>query len=505
MNRKEIRVGTILSYVYIFLNLIIQIGYTPIMLRLLGQSEYGLYTLVTNVVSYLSLFSLGFTGAYLRYYSREIIKSDKKEVYRLNGMFLSIFLIMATLAIITGGVLSFFPEWLFGNKLSVVELLRSQILFRILVINIAITFPMSVFDSIIISQERFIFQKLLTIAKSLFGPLVTIPLLIAGFGSVAMVLVTTIVTFFQLCVAIYYCVKKLGTRFLFDKLNLRKLKDIGGFSFFIFLNMIIDQLNWSIDNLVLGRVVGTLEVAIYGVASQIRSVFSMFSSPISSVYAPTVNRIIAVGADSMDDDLTKLMVGVGRIQFLILLYIYVGFVFCGRRFIVLWAGKEYVDSYITTLLLVTPLVFVLPCSMGIEIRRAKNMHRFPTLIMLSTAILNLLFSIPLAHIWGAQGTAMATGISLIINAVWMGNYYTKKMNIDVKQLYRNMFKIIIKMSIPILFGIFGIFVKKDGWLVLWTLFYTVCYALVLFQFVLNDNEKIAISKVIEKLKKGKGK
>lgn len=87
-NERQIRIGAALSYVSIIVNLGIQLIYTPLMLRLLGQSEYGLYTLVTNVVSYLSLFSLGFTGAYLRYYSQAKLNDDKREVYRLNGMFL---------------------------------------------------------------------------------------------------------------------------------------------------------------------------------------------------------------------------------------------------------------------------------------------------------------------------------------------------------------------------------------------------------------------------------
>ena len=67
---NQLKLGVVLSYSAMALNMVVQLIYTPIMIRLLGQSEYGLYTLVGSVVSYLSLFSLGFTGAYLRFYSR---------------------------------------------------------------------------------------------------------------------------------------------------------------------------------------------------------------------------------------------------------------------------------------------------------------------------------------------------------------------------------------------------------------------------------------------------
>lgn len=490
MNRnQQIKLGAILSYASIIVSLIIQVVYTPLMLRLLGQSEYGLYTLVSNVVSYLSLFSLGFTGAYLRYYSQAAIAKDKKEVYRLNGMFLTIFMIMGLAAFVCGFVLSLFPEQVFGNKLSLEELEKSKFLLRILVINIVISFPMSVFDSIIISQEKFVFQKLLTIVKNILGPLVTLPLLIIGYGSVVMVTITTIVSAAQFMISVFYCYKKLGIRFMFDKFNFSKIRDISSFSFFILLIMIIDQLNWSIDNLILGRVVGTLEVAINGVALQIRKVFSMFSSPISSVYAPTVNRIVTTQENDMDERLTDLMIKVGRIQFIILLYIFVGFVFCGKRFVMWWAGNEYVDSYLTTIFLVAPLVYVLPCSMGTEIMRAKNMHRFPAVIMLISAIVNFIFSIPLAYLFGARGTAFATAVSLTINIIWLGIYYTKKLHLGIKRVYANILSIFIKMIVPVCFGLIGLRFSKGGVLFIWVVLYSLIYLLFLLLFVLNSEEK----------------
>ena len=59
----QLKSGVILSYISTGFNMIIQLVYTPVMIQLLGQSEYGLYTLVGSVVSYLSLFSLGFNGS----------------------------------------------------------------------------------------------------------------------------------------------------------------------------------------------------------------------------------------------------------------------------------------------------------------------------------------------------------------------------------------------------------------------------------------------------------
>mgnify|MGYP002663486490 CR=1 FL=1 len=88
--------GVILSYVGQLVQIIIGVIYTPIMLRLLGQSEYGLYQLVYSVVSYLSLLSLGFGSSYLRFYSRYKAQEDEEGVAKLNGMFMIIFCSIST-------------------------------------------------------------------------------------------------------------------------------------------------------------------------------------------------------------------------------------------------------------------------------------------------------------------------------------------------------------------------------------------------------------------------
>ncbi len=68
MNGNQRKVGVLLSYISQGIHILSGILYTPIMLRMLGQSEYGLYTLVSSVVSYLGLLNFGFASSYIRFY-----------------------------------------------------------------------------------------------------------------------------------------------------------------------------------------------------------------------------------------------------------------------------------------------------------------------------------------------------------------------------------------------------------------------------------------------------
>ena len=162
--------------------MLIQLIYTPIMIRLLGQSEYGLYTLVGSVVSYLSLFSFGFTGAYLRFYSKRKVQNDSVGIAQLNGMFLILFLAMSVAAFICGMFLVQFPRQIFGSNLTESELKTAQILMAILVMNIALTFPAGLLDSIVSAHEKFLFQRIVTLLGVICNPLLALPLLLIGYG-----------------------------------------------------------------------------------------------------------------------------------------------------------------------------------------------------------------------------------------------------------------------------------------------------------------------------------
>ena len=112
------KAGVILSYISQGIQVLSGLIYTPIMLRLLGQSEYGLYQLVYSVVSYLSLLSFGFTASYMRFYSRATAKNDQNEVSRLNGMFMTIFLVIAVICIFCGTIMIGNIEFIFSDGLT---------------------------------------------------------------------------------------------------------------------------------------------------------------------------------------------------------------------------------------------------------------------------------------------------------------------------------------------------------------------------------------------------
>lgn len=491
MQVSQRKAGVILSYLSQLVHILTGLIYTPIMLRLLGQSEYGLYQLVYSVVSYLSLLSLGFSASYMRFYARGKAKNNQKEIAKLNGMFLLIFCTISLICILCGLVMIANVKAIFGAGLTDSEYETTKVLMALMIVNLALTFPNSIFNSIIISQEKFLFQKTVIFLQYILNPFLTLPLLIMGYGSIGMVAVTTLLSFGVLLSNRFYCIKKLHTQFYFKELQFSLLKEMWIFTFFIFLNQIVDQINWSVDKFLLGRLAGTTAVAIYGIGGQINTLYLQFSTSVSSVFVPKVNRIVAETGDN--NELTRLFTKVGRIQFIIMALILSGFTFFGKAFIRFWAGNGYNDSYVVALLLIYPATVPLIQNLGIEIQRAQNKHKARSVVYLLIAIANIFLSIPLVLIMGPIGAAIGTSLSLVVgNVIFMNWYYHFKLGINIAFFWKNIASFIPALLPPILFGIFNmnlIAYNSIMKLALGILLYILVYGISTYCLGLNKEEK----------------
>lgn len=504
-HKKQITIGAILSYVYIALGAIITLLYTPFMIRTLGQSEYGLYNTVSSVISSLSILSLGFGSSYVRFFSKYKANEDKQGIAKLNGMFMTIFLVIGIVALASGLFLSNNLRLVFDNGLSAEELSKAKILMTLLSINLAISFPASVFTSIITANEEFIFQKVLILIKQVICPLVCIPLLLMGYASVGLVLSTVCISLVVDAANVVFCVKKLNVKFIFHDYPKNVFKDLAIYSGFIALNMIVDQINLNIDKFLLGRFCGTSSVAVYSAGFTLYNYYHSFSTSISNVFTPRVHHIwsdVKLSIEEKNIKLSELFGNIGRIQFVILWLVCSGLIIFGKQFIRVWAGPDYGNAYYVVLLLSISAIVPLSQNLGIEIQRAKNMHQFRAILYAVMAVINLVLSIYLCQIYGEIGSAFGTAVSFIIaNTVIMNIFYSKALDINVSLYWKCCFRVFVSTlpAIVIALILCGI---MDTYRLVYMLYAIIIYAFVylicIYFFSLNKFEKEKIKKVVYK-------
>lgn len=498
---NQLKTGIMLSYLSIFANVIVGIVYTPIMLRFLGQSEYGLYSLCVSMIGYLALFNFGFSSAYVRYYSLFKAKDDELKIKRLNGLFVIVFSIIAILVIISGSIIIFNLQFILGDKFTEQEFMTAKILMCIMIFNLALTMPSSVFSSFITSREKFVFQKGIEVAKKVCNPVLTLPLLFMGYHSIAVVLVASFFTIVSFGLNIWYCRYILKIQFEFNNFDILLLKDVFIFSFFIFLQILMDKMNWEINKFIVGRYCGSIAIAIYAVGANLNMFFIEFSTAISNVFVPRINKLIA--EKQGNEHISILFSKVARIQFIVVFYIFTSFVFFGQKFIFFWAGEGYANSYIIALLLMTPIVLPLTETLGIEILRAKNLHKFINSVYIGICIVSVAITIPLCQRYGEIGGAMGTFITMLFAHVIVTNiYYHFKAKIDIKLYFREIFKFIPASILPCLLGLFVLMeiqIKTVYEFIFWVGMYTLIYMFSYWKIGVNKYEKDMFYSILRKV------
>lgn len=491
MKNNQLKVGVILSYISRFIQILVGFLYTPVMIRLLGQSEYGLYNMVSSIVAYLGVLNLGLGSSYVRFFSRYKVNSDEERINNLNGMFIIIFLVLGLVALLAGLFLTNNLEIIYGPSLSSEEIDTAKTLMLMLVINLALSLPASVFNSYVQANENFIFLNSLQIVRQLSSPLLSLPLLLSGKGAFGLVLAQVVVNVICELITVIYALRKLGMRFELSKFDLDLFKEITSYSFFIFINMIVDQVNQNLDKTIIGRYRGTTATAIYSLGERIELMYQNLSTSISSVFTPRIH--LMVSSEASDTELTGFFTRVGRIQFLILSLVLFGFIFFGRPFVSFWAGDDYQQSYLIAVILMISITPPLIQNVGIEIQRAKNMHQFRSFLYIVIAIFSILITIPAVKYYSILGAAFATGLSYIIgNGFIMNWYYHQKIGLNIPYFWKNIFQILKAYVIPVILGIIlviNIDLYQIGNFLLSGIVFLIVTLLCLWFIAMNDYEK----------------
>lgn len=507
MKVNQLKIGAILSYIVIGLNMLVGLAYTPVLIRMLGQSEYGLYSLVASIISYLTVLDLGFGNAIIIYTARFRAKKQEKEEHKLYGMFIIIYTIIGIIAAIGGVVLYLNINNLFGNSMTPDEIEIAKKMMLILTFNLAITFPFSIFGNIITAYEKFVFSKIIKIVQIIVVPCIMLPLLFLGYRSITMVMVTTVVNVACLLANTIVCLKSLKIKIEFGKFNIPLLKEIFAYSFFIFLNQIIDKINWSLDQFVLGTVAGTVAVAVYSAAAQFNTMYLSFSTAISNVLLPKVTKMEAQNAS--DEEFTEIFIKTGRIQYIVMALILTGFLLFGQTFINVWAGEGYQSAYYIACIMMIPVTVPLIQNIGLSILQAKNKYKYRTIIFFEIAILNVAISIPLAKAYGGIGSAIGTSISLILGQIIILNiYYHKAIHINMIKFWKSILKMTIPIVLSYMIGFSAIILLNIKGLIplaITAVVYVLIYSALMWNFGMNNYEKGIfigpIKKVINKIKK----
>lgn len=499
----QIKIGLILSYINISIGNIIPLIYTPIMLSILGQSEYGLYKISVSTTSYLSLMAFGIGSAITRYLIKAETEGGKIAEENTFGLFHLIFQLIAVVTLIVGFILVFNLNLFYDASLTNHQLDTMRILVGIMVVNTAISFSASSYNAVVTARERFVFLHTVNIIVTIGGPVLSLIVLKLGYMSVGMATASLFMNIVLRVTFILFVRYKLQLKPRYNAIPLNIVKEVIVFSFWIFLASIVSQMYAATDMIIIGSIpqLATLGAAVYSIGNTFPKIMFSMAQVTPSLFMPRANKMVFQG--SSDYEISELVIKVGRMQCYIVALICSGFIVFGREFISWYVGDIYYEAYWVAVIIMVPSCIPLVQSAANSILQAKNKHKFRALVYLIIATINIVFTLLLVNKYGVIGAAIPTAVAYIIgNGLIMNWYYYKVIKLNIPKFWRQVFPI-FTLAIILAFFSFAIlrFVDLGSLMVLFLaiLLFTVVYFTLCFIYIMNDEEKMILRTITKSL------
>ncbi|MEE0264209.1 MAG: oligosaccharide flippase family protein [Acutalibacteraceae bacterium] len=508
MAKSQLKAGAILSYLNMAIGTLIPMFYTPVMLDMLGQSEYGLFKLASTVTSYLSLLSFGIGSAVVRYLIMYRKQEGKEGEAKMFGLFNVIFGVISVLVIVGGIILSLNVGLIYGESLNAAELSQLKIMVFLLAVSTAISITSTVYTSCVLSHERFMFLQVINILTSVIVPVANLIALFMGFKSVGMVISSLIITIIVRVVYTIYVKSSIKIKPIYKGMPTHILKEILVFSFWVFLGNIVNQLYAATDTMIIGAIpaLATVGVAVYNIGATFNSMMLSFATGVSSVITPRINDMVF--SNSNNKELTDILIKFGRLQSYIVTIVCGGFIAFGYQFITLWAGADYGAAYPIAIVTMIPSCIPLMQSVALNIAVAQNKHKFRSIVYLCIAVVNVIGTILVVNKYGIIGAAVVSGIAYVIGQGFVMNwYYWKKINLDIPRFWFSVLRIMgIGAALCAVAVVVTRFIDINNWVLMFVciIAYTVIFFMLEWCLAMNDYEKelfrAPVNKILRKLK-----
>lgn len=435
---SQVKFGALFSYVLIIGNAVFGLLVTPMIVKSLGDSEYGVYKSIGSFVSSMMVLDLGIGGTLMRYISKYRAKKEDDKIPDFVSMMAAetgVVLLVASIVLI---VIYFFIESIFGEGFSDSEILLGKKLFILQGILLVLHIISNFINGIITGYNNFLLGNGTKLFRLTLKICLTILLLAHYKSAILLVSLEIILTLLVIIFEMSYVlgVYKIRFNFAWRRWDFSVFKESLLYTAKIFLTTIAAQVNNNLDNVIIGAISGPEMVTVYSFGLVLFAMYEQLSTSVSSVMLPTVSNILQ--EENGDTKVQGAIVGAGRIQFILLGAAVVGFSIVGKEFIHLWLGEGFGDVYYIALILMIPSLFELCVNVCLSVLRAKNMLGFRTAVLVGSTALNAVVTIVGVHLFGYFAAAVGTALSFIIGSlIIMNMYYKVKLKYPMLKIYKN--------------------------------------------------------------------
>lgn len=437
----NIKLGAIIGYLTIAINIVFGFFFTPWVISQLGTSDYGIYTLANSIINlFLIDFGLGTTAnVYLARYKAD--GNDEKST-KFLGLLAKIYLVLDLINFVIFLSAFFLIDVVYVN-LTLAERETLKPVFLIVASFALISFPSTIFNGVIKANEKFVFIKIVELLVRVFYVLFSVLSILLGWGLYGLVISNSLAGLGGTLAKFLYIHFRLKVRFNF-KTSFDKpfLKEILSFSVFSCVNSLASRLIISIMPSILGVTSNSEEIAKFGIVSTMESYIYTFGTMFTGFFLPKVSRKKKQFAES-PNYLTAYASHIGRLIFVFVGLIFVGYVSCGLPFMDIWVGDEFdkgalVILYISIILVCLYQLLHVPANVLHScIYTEKSGMKYLAIIQVVAGFCNVVLGFVLSYFFGMLGAAISISICQLGRVIAEYVIFHRRLRIHVFDYVKN--------------------------------------------------------------------
>jgi O-antigen/teichoic acid export membrane protein len=385
----------------------------PFNLSHLGASAYGLWALTTSVTMYFSVLDLGYSGAVVKFVAQYRAKQDTRALNETLSTTFFLFAGFGVLTYVVAIVLSVYIDRIL--HLSAGQVHTARLVLLITTVSVALGTACTVFGAVINGFQRYDLNNIAGTASTIVIALVNVLVLWSGYGLVELVLATTAIR------VLTYWVYRANAYRVFPAMRLRldlfhreRLRELTSFSVFMALIDWANKLNYSIDAIVIGIMLGTGAVAVWSVGQRLAEATQRLTNQLNDILFPNV---VDHSASDRLDRLQRLFLVGTRFSLATVVPIAAALLLMAGPLVHAWVGPEFEGSVIVVRLLAVIVVVRVGNATGSTLLKGAGRHRLVAGVNVATAIVNVSLSIALAKPLGLEGVAIGTLVPVTATAV----------------------------------------------------------------------------------------
>lgn len=394
-------------------NLVVLFFMTPYILGVLGDQTYGLWSLLIILTGYMGIFDVGIRASTGRFVVLYIGKDDHQAVNDTIRNALGFYTILGLVVVAAGAGLGWVFPAVFSSVPADQQALLRELL-PILALNVWLSAIGATFGSLLSAHDRFDLRQGVVLVNLAIRTAGTIAVLQAGWGLVGLTAVTVGTR------ALEAGANAIMARRVYPRLRVwpprisrKRMRELMGFGTAAFLSSIAYRLINQTDEIVVGWLIAVEAVTLYSLGGRLVVYSYDLIQQIGTTVFPPIQRAAAREEYSA---VRWLYIRQARLALMVGLPLYLGLIFFGRPFMILWVGADRVAAAdVMAILAAAKAVYLFSFGLGPSLAALGHI-RFNTVLALLEAGLNFGFSVlfVLAFGWGIWGVAGGTLAALVL-------------------------------------------------------------------------------------------